>query len=172
MAEAHNLTVYVLMLKQDDPHKCTAAKLAKFGFARALSRIRQIPRDALILNPVASQVILPNERNRGNKCGLVAIDCSWERAQAEFRKGFPGLPRRLPTLLAGNPTNYAKKHKLSSAEALAAASFILGFKVEAVKLLSLFKWGNTFLTLNNDLLEAYSTASSEEELSEIESQFF
>ena len=172
MAETRNLKVYVLMLKQDDPHKCTAAKLAKFGFARALFRIRQIPRESLVLNPMASRVILPNERNRGNNCGLVAIDCSWERAQAEFRRGFPGLPRRLPTLLAGNPTNYATKHKLSSVEALAAASFILGFKDVAVKLLSLFKWGNTFLTLNNDLLEAYSTASSEEELSEIESQFF
>jgi pre-rRNA-processing protein TSR3 len=82
------------------------------------------------------------------------------------------LARRLPTLLAANPTNYAKKHKLSSVEALAAASFIMGYKDVAEKLLSLFKWGDTFLTLNKELLDAYSSAVSEEELSEIESQFF
>jgi len=169
MAETRDLRVYVLLLKQDDPHKCTAAKLAKFGFAKALFRVRQIPRQSLILNPMAARVILPNDRNLGN---LVAIDCSWEKAQAEFRRGFPGLARRLPTLLAANPTNYAKKHKLSSAEALAAASYIMGHNNIAEKLLSLFKWGNTFLTLNKELLEAYSSAASEEELSDIESEFF
>ena len=167
-----DLNVYVLMLKQDDPHKCTAAKLSKFGFARVLFRIRQIPRESIVLNPMASRVILHDDRNRVNDYGLVAIDCSWEKAQAEFRRGFPGLQRRLPTLLAGNPTNYAKRHKLSSVEALAAGMFILGSKDTAVKLLSLFKWGNTFLTLNNELLEAYSKANSEADLTEIESQFF
>ena len=164
------MNVYVLMLKQDDPHKCTAAKLSKFGFARSLFRVRQIPRSSLVLNPTASRIILANDRD--NSTGLVAIDCSWEKAIIEFRRKIPGLQRRLPTLLAANPTNYAKKHKLSSAEALAAGMFILGSRETAVKLLSLFKWGNTFLTLNNDLLEAYSKAGSEEELSEIESQFF
>ena len=169
MAEPRDLRVYVLLLKQDDPHKCTAAKLAKFGFAKALFRVRQIPRESLVLNPMAARVILPNDRSREN---LVAIDCSWEKAQAEFRRGLPGSARRLPTLLAANPTNYAKKHKLSSVEALAAASYIMGHNDIADKLLSLFKWGNTFLTLNKELLEAYSSAASEEELSSIESEFF
>jgi pre-rRNA-processing protein TSR3 len=169
MAETRDLRVYVLLLKQDDPHKCTAAKLAKFGFAKPLFNVRQIPKGSLILNPMAARIVLPNDRNLGS---VVAIDCSWEKAQAEFRRGLPGLARRLPTLLAANPTNYAKKHKLSSVEALAAASFIMGYKGIAEKLLSLFKWGDTFLTLNKELLEAYSRATSEEELSEIESEFF
>ena len=102
----------------------------------------------------------------------MAIDCSWEKAQTELRRRIPGFARRLPTLLAANPTNYAKKHKLSSVEALAAAVYIMGRKEIADKLLSLFKWGNTFLTLNKELLEAYSSASSEEELSKIEGDFF
>jgi pre-rRNA-processing protein TSR3 len=169
MSETRDLGVYVLLLKQDDPHKCTAAKLAKFGFARALYRIRQIPKESLILNPTAARIILPTDRNRGS---IVAIDCSWEKAEAVFRRSLPGLGIRLPTLLAAYPTNYAKKHKLSSVEALAAASFIIGRKEIAVKLLSLFKWGDTFLTLNRELLEAYSSATSEEKLSEIEAQFF
>ena len=169
MAETPDLRVYVLLLKQDDPHKCTAAKLAKFGFAKPLYRVGQIPKGTLVLNPTATRLVLPNDRNLRS---VVAIDCSWENVQVEFRRALPGLARRLPTLLAANPTNYAKKHKLSSVEALAAASFIMGYKDVAEELLSLFKWGDTFLTLNKELLDAYSSAVSEEELSEIESQFF
>ena len=169
MVEPRDFRVFVLLLKQDDPHKCTAAKLAKFGLARALFRVRQIPRESLILNPIADRILLANDRTLRS---LVAIDCSWEKAQSEFRRGLPGLARRLPTLLAANPTNYAKRHKLSSAEALAAASYIMGHVEIAKKLLSLFKWGDTFLTLNRELLEAYSTAASEDEVSEIESEYF
>ncbi len=169
MAKPPDLQICVLLLKQDDPRKCTAAKLAKFGFARALYTFRQIPRRSLLLNPIAPHALLPNDKNI--PC-LVAIDCSWEKASSQLSRVFPGFARKLPTLLAANPTNYAKKHKLSSAEALAAASFIIGYKDVAEKLLSLFKWGETFLTLNSEPLEAYSSAKSEKELSEIETQFF
>ena len=169
MAETRDLRVFVLLLKQDDPHKCSVAKLAKFGLAKALFRVKQIPKESLILNPIADHILLPIDRTRRN---LIAIDCSWEKAQSEFRRNLPGLARRLPTLLAANPTNYAKRHKLSSAEALAAASYIMGHNEIAVKLLSLFKWGNTFLTLNRELLEAYSSAASEDEMLEVESEFF
>jgi len=167
--ERRDLRLHVLLLKQDDPHKCTAAKLAKFGLANTIFRFRQIPSKSLVLNPTAARVILPID---GTIRDLVAIDCSWEKAETELRRGIPGLARRLPTLLAANPTNYAKKHKLSSVEALAAAAYIMGRDEIADKLLSLFKWGNTFLTLNKELLEAYSSASSEEELSKIEGDFF
>jgi pre-rRNA-processing protein TSR3 len=78
----------------------------------------------------------------------------------------------LPTLLAANPTNYAKPHKLSSVEALAASLYIVGFKNEATKLLSLFKWGETFLTLNAQPLEAYSLATNPEAMQLAESQYF
>ena len=170
--DSHGVRIFILMLRQDDPHRCTAARLTKFGLARPLHRIRQIPRGSLVLNPMASLIILPRDRSVSRNPKLVAIDCSWEKVKIEFGRQMPGLARRLPTLLAANPTNYAKQHKLSSAEALAAASYILGFREMATKLLSMFKWGHTFLTLNEELLKAYSLADSEKELSEIESQFF
>lgn len=163
---------YVLMLKQDDPHKCTAARLAKFGLAKPLYKVKQIPHTALILNPMASSILLPHDRNASGRSKVVAIDCSWEKAKAQFTRELPGISRRLPTLLAANPTNYAKRHKLSSVEAMAAASYILGFKNTAAHLLSMFKWGSTFITLNYELLENYALASSEENLAEIESQYF
>ena len=75
-------------------------------------------------------------------------------------------------MLAANPVNYAKQHKLSSVEALAAALMVMGFRESAARLLNLFKWGETFLTLNSEPLEAYSLASDAKAMSDAEAQFF
>jgi pre-rRNA-processing protein TSR3 len=75
-------------------------------------------------------------------------------------------------LLASNPVNYAKPHKLSSIEALAASLYIMGFSERASQLLSLFKWGQTLLSLNAEPLEAYSLARSDEEMRKAEAEFF
>lgn len=164
--------VYVLLLRQDDPRKCTAAKLVKLGFATPLFRSGQIPRRALVMDPFAAQTLLPSDKELAEHYGLVAIDCSWERADRAFDKRFPGIGRQLPTLLASNPVNYSKPNKLSSLEALSAALYILGFKELASNLLNIFKWGNTFLTLNHEPLEAYSKAGNFEEMSEAQASFF
>ena len=164
--------IYVLLLRQDDPGKCTAAKLAKFRLAQPLYKLRQVPRKALVLNPYATQHVLKSDRNDVVNYGLVAIDCSWEKVQATFASRLPGVGRRLPTLLASNPVNYAKPHKLSSLEALAASLYIIGFREKSAQLLSLFKWGPTFLTLNEQPLEAYENAADEDELVKAESEFF
>ncbi len=44
----------VLMLKQDDPFKCTSAKLVKFGLAQS---VKYIPRYALTLNPFSENLL-------------------------------------------------------------------------------------------------------------------
>ncbi len=75
-----------------------------------------------------------------------------------------GTSRCLPVLIAGNPTNYAKATKLSTAEALAGALYVAGFKEEAQKLLSIFAWGHTFLQLNAELLEDYAAAKDSTEV--------
>jgi pre-rRNA-processing protein TSR3 len=66
----------------------------------------------------------------------------------------------------------AKPHKLSSVEALAAALIIMGFRESAVRLLGLFKWGESFLTLNHEPLESYSLAGTTGDMSAAEAQFF
>ena len=164
--------IYVLLLRQDDPRKCTAAKLAKFRLAKPIYRLRQIPRRALVLNPFADQLVLNRDRDDALNYGIVAIDCSWEKVQSAFASRIPGVGRRLPTLLASNPVNYAKAHKLSSLEALAASLHIMGFKAKSAQLLSIFKWGPSFLTLNAQPLEAYGNAADEIQLIQAESQFF
>jgi len=164
--------VYVLQLRQDDPRKCTAAKLVRFNLAKPLYRIRQIPSRSLTLNPFAPAHLLSKDRDQALAYGLVAIDCSWEKAEGAFTAHLPGRNVKLPTLLASNPVNYAKPHKLSSLEALAASLHILGFQDRANEMLSIFKWGPTFLSLNQAPLEAYASASNEQELARAESEFF
>ncbi len=167
-----NPRLYALLLKQDDPRKCTAAKLTRFRSATPLFRVKQIPRKALVLNPFTLSVLVAKDRAVACENGLVVVDCSWERVGKAFAIGLPGYGRKLPTLLAANPVNYGKQHKLSSVEALAGALYILGFKDSASKLVAQFKWGPTFLTLNHEPLESYSSANTETEMSAAEAQYF
>ena len=164
--------MYVLQLRQDDPKKCTAAKLVKFRLAKPLYKLRQVPQNCLTLNPFAAAPLLKKDRHQALKYGLVAIDCSWERVRVTFSSRLPGKNLRLPTLLASNPVNYAKPNKLSSLEALAASLYITGFREEANHLLSIFKWGPHFLTLNAQPLEAYASVTDEEQLIRVESEYF
>lgn len=155
------------MMKQDDPEKCTAAKLAHFHIADA---VRRIPNNSLVMNPYCEVCLCKNDRELADS--ITAIDCSWEKANSEFKHSFNGINRRLPLLLAGNPTNYSKLGKLSSAEALAGALSILGFDDLAFEVTNKFKWGHTFFELNDELLKEYANANSPEEIQRIEREYF
>jgi pre-rRNA-processing protein TSR3 len=67
--------------------------------------------------------------------------------------------------------NFGKPTKLSTVEALAAALYISGFKEEAAELLSIFKWGHTFLEINRERLERYATAKNSTEVVEIQNDY-
>jgi len=129
----------VLMLKQDDPKKCSAAKLVKFGLAKPVTRTTS---RTLILNPFSKKILLESDKKLVHS--ITGIDCSWNLAVPAFQKPFSGISRKLPPLLAGNPMNYSKLNKLSTVEALAGAVYILGDPDLTHNLLQKFKWGNTF----------------------------
>ena len=150
------------MFYQDDPKKCTATKMVKFGCAK---NIKKISSASLVLDPFSEHIRLAKDRDLVNT--VVGIDCSWNLAERAFSKKFNGIKRKLPPLLAGNPVNYAKLNKLTTAEALSATLFILGLKKEALELLDKFKWGHTFYELNQNLLEEYSQITSESQVDEI-----
>lgn len=75
--------------------------------------------------------------------------------------------RILPLLFAANSVNYGRPFKMNTAEAMAACLYIAGFKEDARILLSCFSYGEEFLRLNHDSLEAYSACSSSEEVAAI-----
>ena len=162
MEKSLRLTIY--HANQCAPKRCTGLKLKRHGFARLVTKAKFLPRRAVVLNPFAEVAFSPADRKRVEDFGLAALDCSWEHAEKVLLKQVRGTSRCLPILIAGNPVNFGKATKLTTAEALAAALYIAGFKQEAAELLSIFSWGHTFLELNNELLEKYASAQDSTEI--------
>lgn len=164
------MKAFVFMLKQDDPFKCTAAKLAKFKLAQP---VKYLSKKTLVLNPFSSILLCKQDAKIADS--VCAIDCSWNKSEQELKNRFLYkhlTGRRLPAMLAANPINYSKLGKLSTAEALAGSFYILGDKNMAKAFMEKFKWGHTFLELNSNLLEDYSNAENQQEILIIEKEYF
>jgi len=139
--------IYCLHYRECDPKKCTALKLKKFNLLKIIKKIKGVLNNSIVLNPFARTELTIDDRAIIIRYGLIVIDCSWNKL-LDLKKFNLGVSRRLPPLLAANPTNYGKWEKLSSVEALAAALFITGFYNYAELLLSKFHWGSQFKNLN------------------------
>jgi len=75
------------MLKQDDPKKCTAAKLVKFGLA---NNVHKTSNKTLVLDPFAEKTLLNKDKKLIRS--VTGIDCSWSLADKTFVKKFTILP--------------------------------------------------------------------------------
>ena len=162
------ITIY--HANQCDPRKCSGLRLKRRGLARIVTKTRFLPKRAIVLNPFSEIAFSPTDRQRVQDFGLVALDCSWEHAQEVLSGHVKGTSRCLPILIAGNPVNYGKLTKLTTAEAIAAALYIAGFKKEAEDLMSIFTWGHTFLELNAMLLDNYAAAKDSAEIVEMQTR--
>lgn len=160
------LTIY--HANQCDPKRCTGLRLKRRSFARVVTKARFLPRRAIVLNPLSEIAFSPADRERVENWGLSALDCSWEHAEKVLLKQLRGTSRCLPILIAGNPVNFGKATKLTTAEAIAGALYIAGFKQEAKEILSIFTWGHTFLELNEALLDNYASAENSTEIIEMQ----
>jgi pre-rRNA-processing protein TSR3 len=161
------IKLFVYHANEDDPKKCSARKLAKFGFVRIETNIRRTPKDAVLLNPFAEKSLSKEDFEIAEKHGILAVDCSWKNAET----GFDFLDKRcnsraLPFVVAANPVNYGKALKLSTLEAFAAALYILGQKDHSQELVKLYKWGPHFLELNKEPLEYYRKAKTSRDVIE------
>lgn len=163
--------IVVYNARQCDPKKCTALKLEHHGLIRGVAQVRFLPRRAVVLNPFSEIAFSPADRGRVEEFGLAALDCSWEKAERFLSTHVRGTSRCLPVLIAGNPVNFSKPTKLSTLEALAAALFITGFREQASELLAMYKWGHTFLELNQEMLESYAIAKDSAEVVELQRHF-
>jgi pre-rRNA-processing protein TSR3 len=156
------MKINLLMFYQDDPKKCTAAKLIKFGLAKKITKSQS---KTVLLHPYSEKTLLNKEKSLFTS--ITGIDCSWALAEQVFQKDFVGISRKLPPLLAGNPVNYSKINKLTTVEAIAGAAFILGDEKLSQNLLEKFNWGHTFLELNENLLHDYQKVTSQDQVNEI-----
>ncbi|MFB6254606.1 MAG: DUF367 family protein [Halobacteriaceae archaeon] len=149
----------------DDPDKCTARKLDRFNLVTLHRSHVNTPR-GIILNPHADQALSPADSTDS----LIALDCSWETAkQSQF--DLAGNHRALPYLVAANPVNFGKPYKLTTAEALGAALYILGEQEQARQILRKFTWGETFLELNQEPLDRYAACENSTEVVDIQSEY-
>uniref|UniRef100_A0A7C2ZPW1 16S rRNA aminocarboxypropyltransferase n=1 Tax=Ignisphaera aggregans TaxID=334771 RepID=A0A7C2ZPW1_9CREN len=172
MHRSYGVKVYVLTRREDEPDMCTAEKLVRRGIAIRITRISEIPSCSIVLNPFATTYLKPSDRGFVSKCGIVALDVSWKKGVEMLKSVRRGQQRILPILVAANPVNYGKPFKLSTAEAIAAALYIVGFKDLAVELLNNFKWGGHFIAINRDKLEMYSTVMEDEDVESVQARLF
>ena len=167
------MRLFVYHANEDDPKKCSAKKLAKFGFAKIETNIRKLPKDCILLNPFAKKSISKEDLSTAKRHGILAVDCSWKNAESSFdfliKKN---RSRALPFVLAANPVNYGKPFKLSTLEAFATSLYILDYIEQATDILNLYKWGPHFLDLNKEPLEDYRVAQNSIEVIEAMKQYF
>jgi pre-rRNA-processing protein TSR3 len=169
LADSPRILIY--HAKQCDPKKCTGIRLSRMRRGEILSSMNQIPRGGIVLNPVSETAFSRADRDAMLKSGLIALDCSWKKAEEIFANSRLGMQRALPYLIAANPINTYKPIKLSTGEAIAAALYISGFKDAAEDIMSVFKWGPSFITLNHEFLEEYSKCETSGDVVKIQKEY-
>lgn len=166
------MKIVVYHAEECDRKKCTTVKLGKKGKVKVVTKLNMVPTGSIILDPYSQKALSREDKDVIMKKGLVGLDCSWKRlAKVPYRLKTGKNSRSLPFMIAANPTNYGKPCILSTAEAIAASFYIIGFKDIAIDIMSQFKWGPHFLKLNEELLEAYSHAENSLEVVKIQKEF-
>jgi len=157
-------------LGQCDPKKCTGRKLVRLQMINTMKPGQKFP--GIVLDPLAKKVISPADIEIMKTSGLAVIDCSWAKVPASgtILKHKPAHGRLLPFLVAANTINFGKPLKLSCVEAIAASLYICGFKELAEQHFDKFKWGRTFITLNQDFLDAYAKCPNSEEVVTVQNE--
>ena len=167
------MKLIVFHANEDDPKKCSARKLAKFGYVKLETNIRKTPKDCILLNPFSKKSLSREDKTIAEKHGILAVDCSWKNAEKSFEYlNKRCKPRALPFIIAVNPVNYGKPFKLTTLEAFAASLYILDEVERAKEILNLYKWGPHFLELNKEPLEDYRKAENSEEVVQKMKQYF
>ena len=149
--------------KHCDPKRCTGRKLERMHLLRSLKPYHKFP--GIVLSPMAQKSVSPEDRDLVLSKGICVVDCSWNRVdEVNFARLHNGNERLLPYLLAANPVNYGKPCKLTCVEAMAGTLFLCGLEPNARQILGKFGWGDSFWSLNNDLLEAYRSCSTAQDI--------
>ncbi|UXI19925.1 mediator of RNA polymerase II transcription subunit 22 [Sarcoptes scabiei] len=150
-------------LKHCNPKRCTGKKLVRMKLCKLLKLGQKF--QGIILSPMGTNCVAPTDKDIVENDGIAVVDCSWNKIdETPFHKMRGRHLRLLPFLLAANPVNYGKPCKLSCVEAIAATLRIVGFESHAEYYLSKFKWGQSFIKLNSDLLSTYSRCLNSEQI--------
>ena len=171
-----NVPSHIIHLEQDDPKKCTARRLQKFGHAILHTNIKRSPKRGFLLDPKAGLLLGPDDKkNIDRGAAIVALDCSWKQIDSSLKyieNNTKLEGRTLPCVLAANPVSWGKPGRLSTSEALALSLVLIDRWSQAKEIMKPFRFGDSFFQLNAEPLEAYAGAKSNSELAEIQWEFF
>ncbi|MCQ2053441.1 MAG: DUF367 family protein [archaeon] len=162
------IPVIVYDKNQCNPKKCTAKRMLKFGLAKKVNSIQNIPSGSIILSPFAKQALSPMDIEHARN-GLVVVDMTWTNIDNFPR--FQNTCRALPYLIASNPINWGRPMKLNSAEAVMASLIILNCKEQANEFIERFNWASEFVRLNGELLNIYAKAKNSTEIVYIQNEY-
>ena len=174
--ELDDVPLHVIHLDQDDPKKCTSRRMQRFGHCRIHTDIRRSPKRGILLDPLAGLLLGPDDRSNIERGGaLVGLDCSWKQIDESIEylnKQTRLNGRTLPVVLAANPVSWGKPGRLSNAEAFAVSLVLLGRWEQAHRIMQPFNYSDQFFQLNEQPLEAYSNATTNDQLAELQWEFF
>jgi pre-rRNA-processing protein TSR3 len=172
------IRLLVRFLDEDDPRRCSGRRLLRRGLVRPIGGWERLVPSPITLDPFAAVVLSGGDRARAEAGGILAVDSSWNRISGRSRLLGEGErspsphARRLPLLVAGNPQHYGRWTQLTTAEALAAAVYVVGHAPEAETILEGIPGGPAFLEINRARLERFARAPSSQAAVEAERSIF
>ncbi|KAK9822515.1 hypothetical protein WJX74_000149 [Apatococcus lobatus] len=157
-------------LGQCDKAKCTGTRLVRQGAMQELRLGQVFP--GVVLSPKGSKCVSREDADLIQRKGLAVVDCSWNRLEdVPFARTRGVAPRLLPWLVAANPVNYGRPCKLSCAEAVAAALIICGEHAAGAGVMDRFRWGHSFMSLNEELLRRYAECQTSSDVVAVQAAF-
>ncbi|MEJ1929163.1 DUF367 domain-containing protein [Nostoc sp. NIES-2111] len=147
------------------PDVCTGSALIVKGLAE---EVGTIPEKGLVLYHEAEDVLTVDDRRlfQEEELPIILLDSPWQNVRVEMEKASSVLiRRRLPSVFHATNPFYTKKNPLlyfsdnqfGTAEALAIALFILGYRAHAMQVLNILSYKDEFLQVNGEALSLYNS---------------
>ena len=153
-----------------DAKRCSGKRLMRLGLMRELHVGQKFA--GIVISPKGKKLVSKADKDLLEQYGAAVVEASWKRIEeVPFGRIGGKCERLLPYLVAANPTNYGKPWRLNCVEALAACFYICGRKEWAEDILSTFSYGQSFLDINDEVLEKYAECQDEEQVKRVEEEW-
>ncbi|KAF2099958.1 DUF367-domain-containing protein [Rhizodiscina lignyota] len=153
-----------------DAKRCSGKRLIRQGLMRELHVGQKFA--GIVVSPKGKKYVSSADAPVLEQFGAAVVECSWNRVEeVPFARIGGKHERLLPYLVAANSINYGRPWRLNCAEALAACFYICGQKEWAEDVLAPFSYGEEFLKINADVLNAYVECKDDEEIKKAEENY-